>query len=538
MSEDDLQSIERRLRATYDAMAMQTSDAVPPFDVRRARDHRKRDEDRWARRMIALAACVVLVMVAAGAVLVARDGSQTTVATGSSAPPVQLPVAQLQVVAEETRTFELPEYVVPRPGPVRIALSGATGMTLTIAEHPEFTLGPTPSEPLSKTIELDPGVYHLESAIPGHTDAGLKATLIVQPSDNRSPCFDDPGPHTGSDGATYGPVPSSAPGGTVDPATLPDFVSVPCRTGEGIGGYARREDVVSSGVIAPEFDVYSPDGRTVVGHVVETKGFVALDENPDEVPASNSTTTTAPPRNESSSCGEVLPVQLGTIEGFDGPHPGPGPHALTPPAPGQLVDHWTSPTGSIEIRWPVDADAGVVITEPGQTGSGTTGVAQAPDANGYYLQRTTMRVGPETPLSCRLVQIDVRDVDSARADATTLLVRRTLVPPAPLIISSKSHVGVVPSAIECATPPGVAPVPKRGGTTQQPAFATPAEALRAFLATQPTLASTGYIEWLLPDGTRAYLLPAPASTGYVTVIRAAQTPAGRWTVTNYDASGC
>jgi hypothetical protein len=238
-----------------------------------------------------------------------------------------------------------------------------------------------------------------------------------------------------------------------------------------------------------------------------------------------------------SACGSDLPIALGRLDGFNGPAPGPGAHSVTPAADDQLVYHWTSATGSIEVRWPIDANAGIVITEPGPTGSGSTSAQQSPDTNGFYLHRTVVRAGPESPLSCRLVQIDVRDTDSARAEANTTLVYRTMFPSPPLITGSENH-DEIPTAVACATPPGVEPTPNRGGPVNRAAFPTPEDALEDFIATEPTLAQHGYTEWRASNGRHVYVQAQPGGDGYVTVIHVATTPDGNWTVVAFDASGC
>lgn len=256
--------------------------ATPPaFEDLAARRHRN--------RVTRLSVAVVLVAIAivVPAMMIRGGDSRPSVSTSSAEDGS--PVAQLNVVGEPTLGFDRSEYTIPRPGLVEVTFSGTDGLTLTFEEFPDFVLGPTPNEPLVGTLELAPGTYHLTSAIPGHTDAGFRSTVTV--GSGRSACFDDPGPNTASDGTTFGPVTAPDSGSAVDTSALPDFIPVACPRADGIGGYVRRDDLFPRGFMAESVDVYSTDGTTIVGHLIQGKGFVALDEDPADIP--NVTTTTA-----------------------------------------------------------------------------------------------------------------------------------------------------------------------------------------------------------------------------------------------------
>jgi hypothetical protein len=72
--------------------------------------------------------------------------------------------------------------------------------------------------------------------------------------------------------------------------------------------------------------------------------------------------------------------------------------------------------------------------------------------------------------------------------------------------------------------------------------ATPAEALVALLAgpSAATLATSGYVELVAPDGSYVYGAPTPGrdrTAGYVTLVTV-EPVTGGWTMTGFTASGC
>lgn len=56
-------------------------------------------------------------------------------------------------------------------------------------------------------------------------------------------------------------------------------------------------------------------------------------------------------------CGSASPPDVNIPDRFSGPIDGPSPDSHRPVTADQLVRHWTSPTGSIELRWYADSDA-------------------------------------------------------------------------------------------------------------------------------------------------------------------------------------
>lgn len=56
-------------------------------------------------------------------------------------------------------------------------------------------------------------------------------------------------------------------------------------------------------------------------------------------------------------CGSASPPDVSIPAGFSGPIDGPSPDSARPATADQLIRHWTSSTGSIEVRWFADPDA-------------------------------------------------------------------------------------------------------------------------------------------------------------------------------------
>jgi hypothetical protein len=108
------------------------------------------------------------------------------------------------------------------------------------------------------------------------------------------PCtIPDPGFFVGANGWTFGPAENSYPD-PVDPSNLPDYIPVACRTGTNVGGWIKKNDMLTSpspvspdkiAETPPDIDpVYADDGTTLVGHMYDAKGFVPLGVDPATVP--------------------------------------------------------------------------------------------------------------------------------------------------------------------------------------------------------------------------------------------------------------
>jgi hypothetical protein len=222
---------------------------------------------------------------------------------------------------------------------------------------------------------------------------------------------------------------------------------------------------------------------------------------------------------------------------FAGPIPGPSEDATVAAAADQLVEHWTSPTGSIEVRWPFDNDGIIVPSAETRPGSVSGGRALGPDEHGFYVARLYFDAPPHQFRQCQVVQVVVRDRDPAHADSTFQFILDHAADDYGRLVTNTATVDATPSAITCAVPAGSPPSPNRGGPVSTASYPTPSDALQAFVAADPTLHRFGYTELHLPDGTTGYGAPAPGGDGFVIVIHLADTESG-WTVDWWDASGC
>lgn len=105
------------------------------------------------------------------------------------------------------------------------------------------------------------------------------------------PCtIKDPGDFVGPDGKTFGPLPSPDPvGGTISTEEIdatPDYIPVACDT-DTVGGWVKKVDMYGTGP-APVLNggdvvVYADDGTTIVGHMGNGNGFVAVRNNVTEL---------------------------------------------------------------------------------------------------------------------------------------------------------------------------------------------------------------------------------------------------------------
>lgn len=249
--------------------------------------------------------------------------------------------------------------------------------------------------------------------------------------------------------------------------------------------------------------------------------------------------TTAP-----MTCGDQPPRPIAVPEGFAGPVPGPISAAPHPPEPGQLVMHWTSGSGGIELRWPMDP----TVPNPFAAPPGTEGLVRSPAtfsagirtaqpaAAGQTVKYMALGSGIAAPEACRVLQLGVFDPDPARVESVMAVFSRApYVSDVPLVADSRSG-DAPPTVVPCNVPAGVAQTPNRSGEGDGTAYRNPADALSAFLKGQPTLLPRGYLEIRLPDGTLVY--GAQVRDGaFVTVVQVVPSPAG-WRVSTWESSGC
>lgn len=291
------------------------------------------------------------------------------------------------------------------------------------------------------------------------------------------------------------------------------------------------------------------------------------------------------------ACGPQLPFAIPAPDGYAGPVDGPGGDAATDPRPDQLVRHWTAPTGTIEVRWPADADPrtdgwnaaptddasqrpddGV---QPEQSRSATPDRAGETAGSGVQTGVTETISGEPRPTpagrlamdvvitspdlgvdACGSVQLVFAHEDAMRARQLGSHVNADLFEPGgplggpdlPLVARSISA-DAPPDVPACQAPPGVDHVDRQGGPVQGiGTFATPEEALQAFIDTKTvtdvdafgvevehtTIGDRGYTAMTLPDDTIAYVHEVGAGR---TIVHATPTGDG-WTIDHWEATGC
>jgi hypothetical protein len=258
----------------------------------------------------------------------------------------------------------------------------------------------------------------------------------------------------------------------------------------------------------------------------------------DRVSAAPSSVSSLPPvASTTGICGESIPARIITPPEYAGPIPGPSEDATVAATADQLVEHWTSPTGSIEVRWPFDND-GIIVpsaeTHPGRVSGGREG---GPDEHGFYVARLYFDAPPHQFRQCQIVQVVVRDRDPAHADSTFQFILDRASDDYGRLVTNTATVDATPSAITCAVPADSPPSPNRGGPVSTASYPTPSDALQSFVTAHTTLHRFGYTELQLPDGTMGYGAPAPSGDGFVIVIHLAHDDTG-WSVDWWDESGC
>lgn len=235
-----------------------------------------------------------------------------------------------------------------------------------------------------------------------------------------------------------------------------------------------------------------------------------------------------------ATCGDELPITVPVPDGYEGPTLGPSADGTDPVESGQHVVHWTSSTGSIEVRWPADADAAVW---------GTRNIRDIGDViqqdDGTWRQTMGQPATGVTEAGCTHMQVTVFDQTRTGLDATTEpLFSGPYLPVGTPLVAQSRPADSLPSAIACNAPAGVSTPPNQGGQADSAPAETAEEALAEFLEDHRTLLAAGYIALHLPDGSIAYVQPAPDDdSAYITVIHVTETTSG-WQVDSWDATGC
>lgn len=313
----------------------------------------------------------------------------------------------------------------------------------------------------------------------------------------------------------------------------------------------------------------APGGGTAVGASDSTTTTQTPGTTRASAP-STTTPTTSTEVNSSFACGAELPWDVELPDDFTGPDDGPSPHSLRPAEEGQYIVHWLGRDGSVEIRWPVNAEylEGVEWGAPpvGRTALDIDEFAlflfSDPDP-GTFQTVGAAEVLPSDIMEgpCDAAQLNVFASESDAAfsaanaptfgqseDADLLIYPNLPRPRDKVLIVETIATSEIPRVIACQGGPEVEDVPpNRTGTTPDgPVFDTPEEALEDLLTTDvaDTWPKRGFFELVTPDGTVIYgnpyddMSPDPRpENGLVISVTVVEADSG-WTVTEWETSGC
>lgn len=322
-----------------------------------------------------------------------------------------------------------------------------------------------------------------------------------------------------------------------------------------------------------------------VALIIGIPSYLTRTSSPDVLPVgapADSTTTTAPATTTSVlassttvatplACGGELPYQVTLPEDFNGPNMGPSPHAPDPAEEGQLIVHWLGRDGSVEIRWPANAEymEGAVWGDTAAEGARPAPEddwplfigPEFPDVDGVdrpivgTILPTAVMSGPCDASQLAIYSPNGEGVESDLVAATFgtsgqegLVIFPELARPRDkALVVETIETDTIPEVVACDGGPGVDFVPKKSGTTpDSPVFASPEEALQDILGTDiaGTWPKVGYFELVSPDGTITYGNPYDDNSadprpenGLVISVTVVEGESG-WSVTKWETSGC
>jgi len=284
----------------------------------------------------------------------------------------------------------------------------------------------------------------------------------------------------------------------------------------------------------------------VVGLCAVGAGVVALTSSGGDrgstvgAPAASDATTAAPAR----ACAGAPPAQLALPAGFGSGVAEPAADATAAPTRSQQVTSWKGEQATIEQRWPADSAVSARLGASSPKESFLSFVDPEPiaDTKGV-VHRSIVFTFPGTGTDCTALEVTVygHDVDTVRG-ISDALVREPFVSSEPLVTTTEAAAVASPDVAACpgASTPGVAGtavpvVATIGASVRRGVFAQPPDALVDFLAGQRTLASHGYRELQLVDGSIVFAKDVQGNV--VTTVHVAPTSDG-WAVTDWRASGC
>ncbi len=295
--------------------------------------------------------------------------------------------------------------------------------------------------------------------------------------------------------------------------------------------------------------------------VVSGAAMVLLDDDDDGRLATAGPATSVAPLT-GDRCGP-LPVTLVAPPGFGPVTEGPGPDGSAAAPGGQLVAHWVSPTGSIEVRWPSASASAEALGRTVDRGtpaeeSTTWSIGGQPRAlpsgrHAVSLDVHDPRLSQEGP--CQSIGFLVADADPERARAVgRALYDRLGEPGGPFggpevaLVTGDATATAPPAVPACNAPPGVDHVDRVGGPVSLGSHPTAEAALAAFVEstmvedTDPfglpdrraTVIDRGYVATGLPDGSIAFVHEVGLGVTVVHAVRVGDA----WTVDWWEATGC
>ena len=280
---------------------------------------------------------------------------------------------------------------------------------------------------------------------------------------------------------------------------------------------------------------------TVAAVCAAFAGVIALadrNDSPDDrvdVPAAAGTG----PAGTVPACGTTLPARVNVPGGFGPPQATSAPEADATAGASQLVTTWTSPSASLEVRWPADADQRLPAGSSGSPDTGRTGeIAEFTTKRGDT-GTTLLFPFPDQAKGCETVQLTVYGKDAAAARAVIDTLKQQPFVSTEPTVASTATADSLPTVVACPSEKGaLTSVPVHDVSVSTPAAISPdpVTALTAFVGQSKfRLMPTGYDELRLPDGSYGYVKQTRA--GVVTTLHVTAVGGG-WAVTSREASSC
>ena len=257
----------------------------------------------------------------------------------------------------------------------------------------------------------------------------------------------------------------------------------------------------------------------------------------------------------SFACPAQPPLRVTPVGAEQSARPGPAPGGR-PPAAGQRVVHWVRGDGSIELRWPAEAQE-IYATHADRVSTLQTGGVMYPrrlevDVDPTDVEQAPTSATPDViiepsgsdPMAAPCDFMEVTAVTGAgrwvagfRAEASGgdhFYEQVDLQPK----IGERRAVSVAPkSAIRCqGSDQHGTPANRSGGADPSMRGAQPSEVLLRYLALTPGAVQSGYVEMTEPNGSITYGVD-PSGDGWTTLLHLASDGDG-WYLDGWTSSGC